>query len=72
MDEDNSKDKNKESVMKFALLIQKNKNAQGIETRIESQNQGIANSEVLLTIEAWLEKAKENFKNPIKEGLFFR
>ncbi|MBS3095986.1 hypothetical protein J4480_00940 [Candidatus Woesearchaeota archaeon] len=34
-------------------------------------NEGIPDAEVILLAEAWLERMKENFKQPIKDGFTF-
>jgi len=60
-----------ERVVNFALLIQQVMDAKGITYNIQAQNQGIADSEVILLVESWLEAVKDNFKNNVKSGLVF-
>ena len=59
--------KDKERIVNFALLIQQSISTKGIQVHIESQNQGIADSDVILIVEAQLEKVKDK----IKSGLAF-
>lgn len=50
----------------FALLIRQEKKDDGsTQMMVKSENQGIPDSEVILIVEAWLEKVKEHFKNKI-------
>ena len=44
--------KDKERIVNFALLIQQSISTKGIQVHIESQNQGIADSDVILIVEA--------------------
>jgi len=52
-------------------MIQQKLTPSGIETNVQSQNQGIADSEVILIVEAWLKKIKESFQNNITDGMIF-
>jgi len=70
-DRDESDDKNKEYIMNFALLIQQTISSKGIEYRMESQNQGISDSQIILMVETWLDKIKERFKDNISNGMMF-
>ena len=38
---------------------------------IKSNNTGIPDAEIILLVETWLDKMKENFKQPIKDGFSF-
>lgn len=69
---DQNRDDNKpqERTLNFALLIQQTISARGIEHRLETQNQGISDSEVILLVESWLDAVKDKFKKRIKDGLF--
>ncbi|HEY9704087.1 MAG TPA: hypothetical protein V6C58_16675 [Allocoleopsis sp.] len=55
----------------FALLIRQTKDSKGLRYDIRSENQGISDAEIILLVESWLEKVKENFKNNIKSGMQF-
>ncbi|MBI3032634.1 hypothetical protein HYY69_04110 [Candidatus Woesearchaeota archaeon] len=69
MPENPSKRDDKERVVKFALLIQQTFGAdKGIQYYIESQNQGIADAEIILIVEAWLEKVKKKYKDNMMGG----
>lgn len=71
MDDQNRDDSQpQERVVNFALLIQQKIKPQGTEYRLEAQNQGIPDPEVILLVESWLDAVKERFKNKIKDGLF--
>ena len=51
---------------KFALLIRQEKKDDGsTQMMVKSENQGIPDSEVILIVEAWLEKVKDHFKDKI-------
>lgn len=63
--------KDKERIVNFALLIQQTAGPKGIQYHVESQNQGLADSEIILIVKAWLEKVEENFKNKFKDSLSF-
>lgn len=61
-----------EETINFALMIRKRVGPDGgNEMHIETRNQGIPDPEVMLIIEAWLERARENFKKPIKDNMKF-
>lgn len=72
MGKDDGNGKDKERSVNFALLIQQSITAKGLQYHVESQNQGMADSEIILIVEAWLEKVKENFKGKFKDNLNFR
>ncbi len=61
----------KEIVLRFGLLIDKIIKDNTIRFEIKSNNSGIPDAEIILLIEAYLEKIKENFKQPIKDGFTF-
>ncbi len=63
---------NKERIVNFALLIQQWPAPEGTQTNVQSENQGIPDSEVILIVEAWLDSVKERFKNRFKENFFFK
>ncbi len=44
---------------------------QGIGYVLHSQNQGIAESKIILIMEAWLDKVRQNFKDKITKGMEF-
>ena len=72
MGKDDGNGKDKERSVNFALLIQQSMTAKGLQYRIESQNQGMADSEIILIVEAWLDKVKEKFKGRFKDNMIFR
>jgi len=58
-----------EQSKKWALLIEKVPvQPQGFSYKIEAQNTGISDFEVVMLVEAWLEKVKEDIKAPIKDN----
>ena len=61
----------KEIVLRFGLLIDKIIKDNTMRFEIKSNNSGIPDAEIILLIEAYLEKIKENFKQPIKDGFTF-
>ena len=61
----------KEIVLRFGLLIDKIIKDNTIRFEIKSNNSGIPDAEIILLIEAYLEKIKENFKQPIKDVFTF-
>ncbi len=66
-----SEDKDEKRIIKFALLIQLIVQGNKINYEIRSENEGIADSEIILIVESWLDKVKENYKNKIKDSLMF-
>ena len=64
-------DQDKERIINFALLLQQIVNAEGIKYSITSQNQGIPEADIILIVEAWLEKMKDNFKDRFKKSMVF-
>ncbi len=57
------------SSTKWALLIEKIPvEPKGFSYKIEAQNTGISDFEVIMLVESWLEKVKEDVKRPIKEN----
>ena len=71
MGNDDKTDSSKESVLRFGLKINKVIKGKNVQFRIASHNEGIPDAEVILIIESYLEKLKENFKQPIKDGFSF-
>lgn len=61
-------DSSKEIVLRFGLLIDKIIKDNAMRFEIKSNNTGIPDAEVILLVETWLDKMKENFKQPIKDG----
>ena len=61
-------DSSKEIVLRFGLLIDKIIKNNTMRFEIKSNNTGIPDAEVILLVETWLDKIKENFKQPIKDG----
>ena len=61
-------DSSKEIVLRFGLLIDKIIKDNTMRFEIKSNNTGIPDAEVILLVETWLDKIKENFKQPIKDG----
>ena len=61
-------DSSKEIVLRFGLLIDKIVKDNTMRFEIKSNNTGIPDAEVILLVETWLEKIKDNFKQPIKDG----
>ena len=64
-------DSSEEIVLRFGLLIDKIIKNNTIRFEIKSNNSGILDAEIILIIESYLEKIKENFKQPIKDGFSF-
>ena len=64
--------KDKERTLNFALLVQQIIGVEGIKYNIQSQNQGISDTDIILIVECWLEKVKDNFKKGIKDNIFFK
>ena len=71
MDKNRDDDSDKEDSINFALLIEQIKTPQGFTYNIQSHNQGISTSDIILLAECWLEKVKDNFKKGIKDNIFF-
>ena len=64
-------DSSKEIVLRFGLLIDKIIKDNIIRFEIKSNNTGIPDAEVILIVETWLDKIKDNFKQPIKDSFSF-
>jgi len=64
-------DSSEEIVLRFGLKIDKIIQGKNIQFQIVFHNEGIPEAEVILLAEAWLEKIKDNFKQPIKDGFSF-
>ena len=61
-----------ETPVNFALRIRRIVNSDGIEEYdLKFINQGMLDTEVIVLLECWLEKFKDHFKDPIKEGIVF-
>ena len=70
--EDGSNDHHQGRIVNFALLIRWIVNADGdSQIQIRSENQGIPPAEVVLSVEAWLEKLKTFLKEQRTAGLRF-
>jgi len=61
-------DSSKEIVLRFGLLIDKIIKDNTIRFEIKSNNTGVPDAEVILLVEAWLDKMKESFRQPIRDG----
>ena len=64
-------DSSEEIVLRFGLKINKVIKGKNVQFQIASHNEGVPDAEVILIIESYLEKIKENFKQPIKDGFSF-
>ena len=64
-------DSSKETVLRFVLLIDKIIKDNTMRFEIKSNNTGIPDAKVILLVETWLDKIKDNFKQPIKDGFSF-
>ena len=64
-------DSSKEIVLRFGLLIDKIIKDNIMRFEIKSNNTGIPDAEVILIVETWLDKIKDNFKQPIKDSFSF-
>ena len=71
MGNDDKTDSSKESVLRFGLKINKVIKGKNVQFQIASHNEGIPDAEVILIVETWLDKIKENFKQPINDGFTF-
>ncbi len=72
MGKDTTESGDKERTVNFALLIRATISKDNkITFQMESQNQGIADSEIILAVEAWLDKVRENHKKRITDSLRF-
>lgn len=59
------------TTLRFGLKVDKIMEGKNVQFKIGSQNEGIPDAEIVLIVEAWLERVKENFKQPIKDGFTF-
>ena len=64
-------DSSEEIVLRFGPKINKVIKGKNVQFQIASHNEGVPDAEVILIIESYLEKIKENFKQPIKDGFSF-
>ena len=74
MGDNGSEDNDKERVVgveDFALLIRQIVRGGQSEIAIKSENTGIPTSDVILIVESWLEKVKDDYKKNIKDSLKF-
>ncbi len=71
MGDHDKSDSSKEIVLRFGLLIDKIIKGDTMRFEIKSNNTGIPDAEVILLVETWLEKMKDNFKQPVKDGFTF-
>jgi len=58
-------DKTKENVVKFAFLLKQNLIDEIPHYDVTYFNQGIPHGNVILAVESWLDKAKQQFKQNI-------
>ena len=63
---DNEPRGDKETVVEFALLLKKITQGNQVTFQMGSRNQGIPTAEVVLYVEAWVDKIREVFKNHLK------
>ena len=57
--------------MNFALLISLLETRKSKRYTLESQNEGIPEADMILIVEAWLEKVRDTYKRGFKDGLRF-
>lgn len=64
---------NNPTILRFGLLIDKVISLDGkdLNINIKTNNQGIPTAEVILIVEAWVDKMKEVMQQPIKDSLTF-
>lgn len=72
MAKDKPSNKGKERIVNWALLVQQKIDSKGIHYHIKSQNQGISDAEIILIVEAWLDKVKQKYKDVMMSGLKFK
>ena len=60
-----------EKLFRFGLLVDKTVAQDKVNIRVTSDNNGIPDAEVVLIVEAWLEKVKEHLKKPLKDNMTF-
>ena len=56
---------------RFGLLIEKHSKHDGTNFNISSSNTGIPDIEIIVYLEAWLEKFKKHVKAPIQDSIMF-
>jgi hypothetical protein len=56
---------------RFGLLIEKHTKGGESSFNISSSNTGIPDIEIIVYLEAWLEKFKEHVKAPIQDSILF-
>lgn len=71
MDDDETANPTTPLTLKFGFLIEKKIDGKVQELSIQTDNQGIPEAEVILIIQAWLEKFSDLYKDKIKENLNF-
>ena len=60
-----------EGYARFGLLIEKHLKDGGTNFNISSSNTGIPDIEIIVYLEAWLEKFKGHVKAPIQDSILF-
>lgn len=71
MDRDQNTNPSSPTTLRFGFLIEKKMEGNIQELSIQTDNQGIPEAEVILIIQAWLEKFSDLYKDKIKENLNF-
>lgn len=72
MDENREHGSDKERTVNFALLVQKTVDSPTSgRIHIQSKNEGIPDGELLLIVEAWLDKMKKGYKENLTKDMFF-
>jgi hypothetical protein len=68
MDNNDKSSDSEEIIKRFGSKIEKIIKGRNMRFQISFLNEGIPDAEVILLVETWLDKTKENFKQPIKDG----
>ena len=59
-------------IQNFAIKITKETAPDGkFRFSVDSRNEGISDAEIILIVEAWLEKVRETWKDKIKQNMVF-
>ena len=69
--EDRTADSNENVGLRFALLMKMNKTDGKYTFSIHSENEGIPDADVVLTVQAWVEKISTHLKEQRVHGLKF-
>lgn len=69
MQDNGSNNKGEEDILNFVLLIRQITRPEGIAYTIQIANQGIANAQIILMVEAWLDKVRQQFKDGVTHGM---